>query len=711
MAQTNYLQQAWTAWRDFWTFGIDRSERAFATGAGVVEPWDMAFGKDGSQFAPAEYGEYIATSNTVYVCTTRIADLLSPLPLKLYRKNVRGEQTEITHGAAYEILQRVNPFWTRGRLLNMTYLALGLWGKAFWFMERGENGKGTPQEIWWARPDRVHVVPDPVNYIKGFLYRPLNSTQDIYFDKSETIWFRFANPLDEFEGLSPIAAARLAADYANAGMQANVNLFKNGLNLGGMLTPRAGQSFTPDQAKDLEIALDRRFRGADKFHRWGVFRYEAEMKELGVTARDAEFMKGLQFSKEEIANAYKVPLDLIGGQRTYENFNAAMRAMYTFAVLPNAAFIAEEITEQFLPMFGNEADAAQFDASGVEVLQEAVSEAWTREKEQIASGALTVNEWRKRKGMTPVPWGDVWWASSALTPIESAELPEPVAPPAPDVSADNAPPANTDKTPRQMRAASVVFGSPEHIALMERAVARATPHEKQLGAVVADVMRREQDAVLAKLNGRAGGKEADTAENPFDRAKWDKELRRAVRPILRAIVQQAAADALTDYAIGIAFDIAEPRVVQFLEARAQRFAQRVNETTWNALRDALKAGIENGESIAQLMERVTATMTLRKNQSAEAIARTEVIGASNGGTLEAWRQSDVVTGKEWLSALDDRTRTPAQGDEFDHVGAHGERVGLDEMFVRTGEAIEFPGGDGSAGNVINCRCTMLAILD
>jgi len=25
-------------------------------------------------------------------------------------------------------------------------------------------------------------------------------------------------------------------------------------------------------------------------------------------------------------------------------------------------------------------------------------------------GGITINEWRKKQGLPPVPWGDVWWA-------------------------------------------------------------------------------------------------------------------------------------------------------------------------------------------------------------------------------------------------------------------------------------------------------------
>ena len=65
-------------------------------------------------------------------------------------------------------------------------------------------------------------------------------------------------------------------------------------------------------------------------------------------------------------------------------------------------------------------------------------------------------------------------------------------------------------------------------------------------------------------------------------------------------------------------------------------------------------------------------MTERRSSS-ETIARTEVIGALNGGSLEGWRQSGVVVGKSWLAALDDLVRDT-------HRAAHGQVVGIDDNF-------------------------------
>jgi uncharacterized protein with gpF-like domain len=143
--------------------------------------------------------------------------------------------------------------------------------------------------------------------------------------------------------------------------------------------------------------------------------------------------------------------------------------------------------------------------------------------------------------------------------------------------------------------------------------------------------------------------------------------------------------------------------VRFLEGRAQRFAVEVNDTTWNELQTALGEGMTAGESIPELAERALAVMEGRIRSTPGTIARTEVIGANNGGTLLAWEQSDLVEEKTWLAALDDRTRDT-------HIDAHGQTVKLNEDFKVGAGKGPHPGAIGIAEEDIACRCAMIAGL-
>lgn len=671
--------------------------RAFVLGKGVVDAGDQAWGHDSSTYSPPEYGNYITTSNGVYSCVTLRADLLSSLPLRVSRLR-RGERQRVESGPLYELLHKVNPFWTMGRLMKMTEMSLCLWGESFWFLERGPTGKGTPKEIWWGRPDNVDVLPHPTNYIRGYVYRPTNGHPDIYFDPSEVIWLRYPNPLDEYAPLAPLSAGRQAADIASAAMHSNRNLFENGMMAGGFVMPMTGQSLTTEQASDLERKFERRFKGVDKAHRWGVLAKEFQIKGMGVSPKDAEFLGALKWALEDICRVYKIPLDLIGGQRSYENISAAMLAVWTQAIEPEARFIAEELTEQLLPMFGQEADLVEFDLSGVRVLQEAEGERWTRAKEQIQIGALTVNQWRRSHNEEPVAWGDAWWASAALVPVTSADA-LPIATP------DAAPvlPRSTAATQTRAQQRDVAYGSPEHERLWRAFARRTQRQEQKLGKAVADLLKRQQASVIGRLTGRSARSAEEVANQPFSLEEWIKKFRSELRPLLKEIVLEAAEEAWDGLNIGGAFDVTNPEVAKFIEQRAQRFAQLVNETTYAQLQTSLAVGTDAGESIALLTERVNSVMEGRIRSSAETIARTEVIGASNGGALRSYQASGVVEKKAWLAALDDRTRET-------HKEAHGQTVGLDEDFKVGGAVGPAPGQMGKADEDVNCRCAIRPVL-
>lgn len=91
------------------------------------------------------------------------------------------------------------------------------------------------------------------------------------------------------------------------------------------------------------------------------------------------------------------------------------------------------------------------------------------------------------------------------------------------------------------------------------------------------------------------------------------------------------------------------------------------------------------------------------------IARTEGQRVLNAGALQAAKEAEaqgIDIKKQWLAALDSRTRTS-------HQALDGKRKKLDENFVSptTGAKGPAPGKMSKAGDNINCRCTTINIVD
>lgn len=129
--------------------------------------------------------------------------------------------------------------------------------------------------------------------------------------------------------------------------------------------------------------------------------------------------------------------------------------------------------------------------------------------------------------------------------------------------------------------------------------------------------------------------------------------------------------------------------------------RRIEAQVYNALKD--------GTPVPVFAKQLRADYGFSQKRG-ETIGRTEVVAASNAGSLLGAQASGVASTKVWLSTIDGRTRTFAQGN-FDHVIMDGRKVtNLDGNFDVNGEPMQYPGDSSqgaSPGNTINCRCTII----
>lgn len=143
----------------------------------------------------------------------------------------------------------------------------------------------------------------------------------------------------------------------------------------------------------------------------------------------------------------------------------------------------------------------------------------------------------------------------------------------------------------------------------------------------------------------------------------------------------------------------ENQATEAILANSRNRLVGIGDELWEQARDELVAGMNEGESIDKLAARVRGAADVASPR-ARTIARTEVIGACNAGSILTMRSSDLAATKIWLATPDTRTR-------LDHRIAQGQTVPLDAPFIVGGVPLDHPGDDaGPADQVINCRCTL-----
>ena len=132
----------------------------------------------------------------------------------------------------------------------------------------------------------------------------------------------------------------------------------------------------------------------------------------------------------------------------------------------------------------------------------------------------------------------------------------------------------------------------------------------------------------------------------------------------------------------------------------QRLAN-VADTTRKAISKVIESGVNEGlgaEQIARNIQKETKG-EINKNRS-RLIARTETVNAMNRGKRLSIVSSNLLWEKKWIATNDDRTRKTHL-----HMNLEG-YVEFEQPYLVNGELLMYPGDpSGTAGNVINCRCS------
>lgn len=254
---------------------------------------------------------------------------------------------------------------------------------------------------------------------------------------------------------------------------------------------------------------------------------------------------------------------------------------------------------------------------------------------------------------------------------------------------------------RQDRALRAVQDADARMAAAVRKAIRFT-FRRLLGYVFPD----SHEASL-----RAAGEEIlDLDEINRLPAIWRNAVDLFILPVVADVYIEASREAAKAFGLGLdSTSVDRADVQQYLREAESRLkepiANRLLADAWEGMREQLAQGVSLGEAIPAMATRLRQIERISEVR-ATLIARTEVVGANNGGALTSTRElpAELQPGlKQWVATLDNRTRP-------DHAEADGQIVGLNEPFIVGGEELDFPGDpSGSAAQTANCRCTFVEL--
>jgi len=184
-------------------------------------------------------------------------------------------------------------------------------------------------------------------------------------------------------------------------------------------------------------------------------------------------------------------------------------------------------------------------------------------------------------------------------------------------------------------------------------------------------------------------------------------------PLLKDILITQGAEAMLTVSPNVIYSLLD-EARKYLNRTPTKIAKTITETAYTRVRSSLSEGIKTGESVAKLKDRVIEQYKSLERYQAEAIARTEVARATNFATIDAFKQSGVVEGKEWIVTPDDRLCEFCMSMEMEYNA----KIGLDDNYFKLGDTINGTEGgqmkiefDNVAGPPlhVNCRCVLKAV--
>lgn len=650
---------------------------------------------------------------------------------KVYRKTDlrtgKNDATPIADHPIYDLME--NPIPSRPdfdgfTIRYLTRVWLELQGDCYWVVVRDRLGQ--PREIYPIPSN--WVVQTPTLSVPFFLVMPQGNTasQSLLIDPSDVVWFKTPNvaqPYARGRGRAEVVGDEIESDEYAA--KYGKNFFYNDATPRSIITAPGANS---DSVAQLKETWNQQFQGVANAQKMGVLGWDAKLLQLSTSPKEMDFTATRTLLRDMVNQNWQMPPEMMG---ILENSNRSTidSAFYLYAknVLSKRLLRFESfINRQLMPMYDN-LHAIKFDNIVPEDQQFALTVAnagWEK-------GTITRGEWRTKVGMEKLGSkldDEIILSFSAIPQNINEPSPgeKPILDPAEQQSGDN----NTPEQPKPPEVAvdnplpndaitipptqDVPGLSPEKSAKKSLAQERksaiwnqfdkaATAQEypfKQAIKKIADAQQKEFNREFEDLIG-AGLSPSEAMESAADKVFGEaanNSLKRALYSGWMDSMKAGMALANSVAGTKIDFTIVQPAFKAWIEKYGLERATLINETSKKGIANSLSEGIQDGESILELQDRVKDQFDGLRDYRSERIARTESVTTMNSGALDTYKAAGVKS-KTWLATQDDRTRE-------DHLMLDDTTIPIDEDFNVGGDTMPAPGGGSDPAENINCRCTI-----
>lgn len=352
---------------------------------------------------------------TALRCVSLRSELLSSVPLKMYRRLPNGDRERVTdHPLADVLADLANPRTTAMEVREFIVRSLDTTGNAFAVLER--NGAGQVQAMWPVESGRVQVEQLETGRLR---YRVTGSRGPTVYVQEDVLHVR-ASSDDGVIGVSPLSRARAALGLAISQNETAGSLSANGMRINGVISHPG--KLSPQAKGNIRDSIEKEHAGPANAGRVMVMEEGSKFIPTQFSAADSELLESRRMSAEEVCRVFGVPPASVGisSSVSYGSAQQAAADLVQNALAPLAVRIEQALQRCCLTPQGRRGFIIEHDLSGL--LRGDATARWSAYKIGRELGVLGRRELRRIENMGPLDPTDDYTAPTASEPLPAEPI-------------------------------------------------------------------------------------------------------------------------------------------------------------------------------------------------------------------------------------------------------------------------------------------------
>ena len=378
--------------------GKDFGVRRASMGTGALDRLllDRIRSEGDGQSSMGDPGGYYGTSTAVHAAVRVLGEAVSRPRLVVWQIDGASRTRVGPHHRLQRLLDQPAPSWDTGALLREIEGSLALWGSAYVALRHDD---GFVDEMLPLHAGSVRVVVEKGRKVAVFVHDD-GDIREAYLP-DEVLWFRRYNPNSWYGGYSSLVPAQVGVEMGDEALRYNRRFYLNSaMPSDVVITSERG---SPEEIERVLEAWEARVYEPTLAHRPFVLYGGIDMKRLGSSQSDMEFIGALEWSVEEVSRSYGVPKVFLSEYEdaTLSNIAAMEQFLWRNTIIPELRFLEDGLNRGLIGGYETAGENLEigFDLSDIEAVQESQSEKAERLGSLVQSGIMTVEEARAELGL------------------------------------------------------------------------------------------------------------------------------------------------------------------------------------------------------------------------------------------------------------------------------------------------------------------------